>query len=425
MNATLKRIGALAIASALSLTLAACSGSQDAAGSGGPVELTFWHGYTEADGDVLEQLVDDFNAAQDEVTVRTEIKPWAVINDTLLTALSAGDGPDVVAMPAERLPVYAEKGALANLDEFYGAAGSNTAQLNPGAVEMVTVDGSHYGVPTGFVPLAMFYNRKLFAEAGIGEPPATWEDWIETARELTVDKNGDGKPEQYGVAIPDHATVANGVWPTLFYGNGGQIVEDGTTAVIDSPENAETLTLWRDAILEDQISPTGLDGIGGDGLFSSGKAAMHLGGPWMASISEENNIDYGIAPVPAGPVEQVASAIGVSMAVTDQGDEDKQAAAEEFFTFFLDEERSVEWSLGSGWPPLRTDVPASAVSENPVVAALTEQSELGRPLLPGVVDSTDVLAAVDELTQRVMADEDVEDLLAEAQSSIQSTLDDQ
>ena len=70
-------------------------------------------------------------------------------------------------------------------------------------------------------------------------------------------------------------------------------------------------------------------------------------------------------------------------------------------------------------------MPASAVSENPVVAALTEQSDLGRPLLPGVVNSTDVLAAVDELTQRVMADEDIEELLAEAQSSIQSTLDDQ
>jgi len=425
MNATLKRTLAVAAAGGLSLSLAACAESGEADSSDGRVELTFWHGYTEADGDVLEQLVSDFNASQDEVTINTEIKPWAVIDDTLLTALSAGDGPDVVAMPAERLPVYAEKGALTDLDDFYGAEGSNTAELNPGAVEMVTVDGSRYGVPTGFVPLAMFFNKELFAKAGIDEAPATWDEWIETARDLTVDENGDGKPEQYGLALPDHATVANGVWPTLFYGNGGLIVEDGTTAVIDSQENAQTLTTWRDAIVEDQISPTGLDGIAGDGLFSSGKAAMYLGGPWMASISEENNIDYGIAPVPAGPVDQAASAIGVSMAVTDQGDEDKQAAAEQFFTFFLDLDRSAEWSLGSGWPPLRTDVPASAVSENPVVAALTEQSELGRPLLPGVVNSTDVLAAVDELTQRAMAGEDIDDLLAEAQNSIQSTLDDQ
>lgn len=240
-----------------------------------------------------------------------------------------------------------------------------------------------------------------------------------------MDENGDGTPEQYGLAMPDHATVANGVWPTLFYGNGGDIVENGTTAVIDSPENAETLQTWYDAMVQDKVSPTGLDGIGGDGLFSSGKAAMYLGGPWMASISVENNIDYGIAAVPAGPEAQAASAIGVSMAITDQADTAKQAAAQEFFAYFLGRDQSVAWSLGSGWPPLRTDVTADEVAENDVVAALTEQAPFGRALLPGVINSVDVLAAVDELTQRAMAGEDISSLLADAQSSIQATLDNQ
>ncbi len=64
------------------------------------------------------------------------------------------------------------------------------------------------------------------------------------------------------------------------------------------------------------------------------------------------------------------------------------------------------------------------MDENPVVAALTEQAELGRPLLPGVVNSTDVLTAVDDLTQRAMAGEPVDDLLAQAQTAIQAALDD-
>jgi len=425
MNRTMMRTLAGVTAGVLSLTLAACSQSDDSGSSDGRVTVTFWHGYTEADGDVLQQIIDEFNASQATVTVKTEVKPWDVIDDTLLTSLSADEGPDVVAMPAERLPVYADKGAFASLDDFYDDPASNTAELNPGAVDMVTVDGTRYGVPTGFVPLAMFYNKALFEKAGIDAPPATWDDWIADAKQLTVDTDGDGKPEQYGVAIPDHATVANGVWPSLFYGNGGDVVQDGTTAVIDSPENAQTLTTWRDAIVNDHISPTGLDGIKGDGLFSSGKAAMYLGGPWMASIAAENKLDYGIAPVPAGPVTQAASAIGVSMAITDHGDDDAQHAAEDFFSYFLDKQNCVEWSLGSGWPPLRTDVPASDVSDNPVVAALTEQAALGRPLLPGVINSTDVLTAVDELTQQVMAGGDIDELLAAAQSSIQSTLDDQ
>ena len=373
----------------VSLGLAACSSSSTPGSDDGPVKLTFWHGYTEADGDVLNQLVADFNASHPDVVISTEVNPWSVIDDTFLPALSADNGPEIVAMPAERLPVYATRGAFADLDDYYAAAGSPAAEMNAGAAEMVTVDGTRYGIPTGFVPLTMFYNKTLFAAAGITDIPTTWDEWVTTAKALTVDADGNGTPEQYGLVLPDHETVANGVWPTLFLGNGGEIVADGA-ALVDSPANAETLAYWYDAIVNDKISPTGLDGIGGDGLFSSGRVGMYLGGPWMASISTENNIDYGIAPIPAGPKAQAASAIGVAMAGTKQADTAQQAAAQEFFTYFLEREQSITWSQGSGWPPLRTDITADEVGENPVVAQLTEQAQLGRPLLPGVANSADV-----------------------------------
>ncbi|MBU4335207.1 MAG: ABC transporter substrate-binding protein [Actinobacteria bacterium] len=423
-------LAAGALLAIVALALAGCSGSSspDATGtsgaSGGTVELTFWHGYTEADGDVLNQIVADFNDSQEAVHIVTEVNPWDVIDDTLLPSLSAGNGPDIVAMPAERLPVYAAKGAFVALDDFYDDAANNATELNAGAVEMVTVDGTKYGVPTGFVPLALYYNKALFDAAGLSEPPATWQEWVDTATALTVDANGDGTPEQYGVVLPDHSTVANGLWPSLFYGNGGEIVADGE-AVVDSPENAETLAFWRDAIVDDAISPTGADGIGADELFSSGKAAMTVGGPWMTSIAEENGIDLGIAAIPAGPEAQAASAIGISMAITEQDDPEVQAAAEQFFAYFFNDENSIAWSLGSGWPPLRTDIPADAVAENPTVAALTPMAEFGRALLPGVVNTTDVLTAVDELTQRAMAGEDIATLLAEAQDKVEAALADQ
>src|SRR4051794_21067853 len=262
-----RSMGVLWAAGLLAASLAACSSSSSDGGkSEGPVKLTFWHGYTEADGKVLDQIVEEFNASQNHVKVSTQIKPWDVIDDPLLPALSAKNGPEIVAMPAERLPVYADKGAFASLKDFYADDGSNTSALNTGAVDMVTVDGTPYGVPTGFVPLALFYNKALFTKAGITSAPATWDEWVADAKKLTVDDNGDGKPEQYGVALPDHATVANGLWPTLFYGNGGQIVENGKTAVIDSPENAKTIEFWRKAIVDDKISPTGLDGIKSDQL---------------------------------------------------------------------------------------------------------------------------------------------------------------
>ncbi len=414
----------LTVVAAASLALTSCSGGGASGESkdGAKAELTFWHGYTEADGKVLNKIVDDFNASQNEVSIKVQTNPWSVIDDTLLPALSSGKGPDIVAMPAERLPVYADKGAFVQLDDFYKNPSSNLDKLIPAAADMETVNGHKYGVPSGFVPLAMFYNKSLFAKAGITTPPTTWDEWIAAAKKLTVDENNDGTPEQYGLGLPDHATVANGVWPSLFYGNGGNVVKDGK-AVVDSPENAQTLKTWVDAIRNDKISPAGLDGIAGDKLFSSGKAAMYLGGPWMSSIATENKIDYGIAAVPAGPKDQAASAIGISMGITTQKDEAKAAAAQKFFTYFLQKEQATAWSLGSGWPPLRSDIPASDVAANPVVEALTKQSEFGRPLLPGVVNSTDVLTAVDKLTQRAVAGENIQDLLKETQASVQKIVD--
>jgi len=415
-----KMLATLAVAAGASLALAGCSTSPGS-GDSGPVTLTFWHGYTEADGKVLDSIVDDFNKSQDKITIKTTTKTWAVIGDTLLPALSAKKGPDIVAMPAETLPVYASKGAFAKLDDFYESSATKSASLRPAAVEMEKVEGSYYGVPTGFVPLSVIYNKALFEKAGITQFPKTWDEWVADAKKLTVDENGDGTPEQYGLALPDHATVGNGVWASLFYGNGGKIV-DGSKSVLDSSENAETLSYWAKAVTADKISPTGLDGVASDKLFSSGKAAMEIGGPWMAGVATDNKIDYGIAGIPAGPKGAAASAIGISAAVTAQADSAKKAAAEKFFDYFFTKKVATKWSLGSGWPPLRTDIPSSDVSSNPVVASLTDLVGDARPLLPGVANSTDVLSAVDEATQKALAGGDPAALLKSASAQVQQAL---
>ncbi len=421
MKNTVATLAVVTLGAALALT--GCSGATSSAStaSAGPVNLTFWHGYTEADGKVLDKIVQDFNASQSGVKITTTTKTWAVIGDTLLPALSAKQGPDIVALPAENLPVYAAKGAFAKLDDFYSSATTKSASLNPNAVEMEKVNGSYYGVPTGFVPLSVIYNKALFAKAGITTFPTTWDEWVADAKKLTVDQNGDGTPEQYGLALPDHATVGNGVWASLFYGNGGALV-DGTKSVVDSDANVQTLTYWAKAGTQDKISPTGLDGVASDKLFSSGKAAMEIGGPWMASVATENKIDYGIAGIPAGPKGQGASAIGISAAVTAQAGAAKKAAAEKFFDYLFSKDVATQWSLGSGWPPLRTDIPSSAVSSNPVVASLTEIAGTAKPLLPGVATSSDILKSVDEATQKALAGGDPAALLKTASAAVQQSL---
>lgn len=413
-------VAALTVAAALTIT--ACSPSEGPGDSGdGPIQLEFWHGYTEADGKVLDQLVADFNESQTEVEITSLTKPWGTILDTALPALTAKEGPQILALPPENIPTYASRGALLPLDDWYEDPNSGASTLNPQATTIGLADGERYSVPLSFTPLAMFYNKGLFEAAG-EDVPTSWDEWVKTATALTVDENGDGTPEQYGLALQDNATVGNGVWVSLLKSGGGDVVTDDGTVVVDSPENVATLEYWAAAVRDHKISPTGLTGVDGDELFKAGKAAMTFGGPWMASIAQESNIDYGIAPLPAGPAGIKASALAVGITLTSQSSEAEQAAAKKFFTWFYQPENMVTWSLASGWPPLTTDVAPSDVAENPVVAALTEQSQYGVALLPGVIPQADILRELDTATQKALTGEDPATLLQTAQAEMTATL---
>lgn len=137
----------------------------------------------------------------------------------------------------ENIPVYASQGALLPLDDWYDAADSGASTLNEQAVATGIVDGERYGAPLSFTPLAMFYNKALFDAAGVAVP-TTWDEWVAAAKELTVDDDGDGTPEQYGLALADHATVGNGVWMSLFKSGGGDVVTADGEVVVDSPRTS-------------------------------------------------------------------------------------------------------------------------------------------------------------------------------------------
>lgn len=418
----MRRFLAVAMVGATAIALTACTGPSSPDDEGdGTISIDFWHGYTEADGEVLDSLVEEFNASQDAIEITTSTKPWATILDTVLPALTSGTGPQLLALPPENIPVYASQGALQPLDEWYDAAEGGAAALSEQAVATGTVEGERFGAPLSFTPLTMFYNTALFDAAGV-EVPTTWDEWVDTASTLTVDSDADGTPEQYGLALADHATVGNGVWVSLLQSGGGDVVTPDGEVVVDSPENLATLEFWADAILKRKISPTGLTGVDTDGLFSSGKAAMTLAGPWMATVAESSGIEYGIAPLPAGPDGIKASALAVDLTVTSQASDAEREAIGEFLDWFYEKDNMVTWSLASGWPPLTTEVTAADVAENPVVSALTDQSQYGVALLPGVIPQTDILTELDAVTQKTLTGDDPAPLLSDAQTTMTATL---
>lgn len=426
---------AIALAAGLSLTLAACAGQGSGEGSGGgasddgsPTRLVLWHGMTGPDGPAVQQIIDDFNASQDEVVVEPNVMPWDVLYQKVLTSLSSNDGPQIVAMSASNVPQYATKGALASLDDFYADdTYLDTSVLPEAARGAAVVDGTAYGVPLNIAPMMLYWNKDLFAAAGLDpeQPPATWDEFAEMAEALTVDENGDGKPEQYAAAFADHATVP--IYQMLLWGTGGGVVSaDARTAILDSPESLEALEFWVDQVRERQVSPIGLSGADADKLFQTGKAAMQIVGPWMTTAFDEAGLDYGLAAPPAGPEAQVTLLDVVTFTVNAKVDDAQAEAAREFFAYWNSVESQTTWADGSGFPPTRTDIPAADLAnEYSAIFGDPELLENSQVYLAGVPNSGSITDSIFyPALQRVLnGDGDLTEVFTQASADIQAAID--
>jgi ABC-type glycerol-3-phosphate transport system substrate-binding protein len=424
------RRGLAAVALAGMLSLAGCAGQGQDSGEGdsgsGPVTLKFWNGFTGPDRPAVEEIVKRFNDSQDQVTIQMEIMPWDVFFSKLLPSLTSGTGPDIAAMDTAQVPQYAVKKALKPLDDYYSQQGTEADKLIPAAVEGATFAGTKYSVPMNFTTLLLYWNKDMFKEAGLDpeKPPANWQEFADYAKKLTKDTNGDGKPEQYGLAIADHATIP--MWPILFWqGGGGVVSEDGKTATLGDPATIEAASYWVDLVRQDKIAPIGLGGADADKLFQSKKAAMEIVGPWMTTGFKDAGIDFGLAMPPAGPQAEVTLGTSVGFTVNARADQAKTAGAYEFFKFWNSKESQVYWSVNSGFPPNRTDISASELSENPYVAAFGEPADKSRFYLANVQEFQKVNDTIfTPALQRVLNGKaTVQDAFPKADADIQAVLD--
>lgn len=418
--------------SAAVLALAGCTG-QGSGGGGddtnadGKVVLDFWNGFTGPDGPALQQVVDDFNASQDEIEVKTNIMPWDTLYQKVLTSVASNDGPDIIAMSATRMPQFASEGLFMPLDDYYDDAANESDALTAAAVEASMFEGQNYGVPVNFTPMMMYYNKDLFTAAGLDPeaPPTTWDEFAAMVPQLTVDENGDGKPEQYAIALADHETVP--IFPSLLWGTGGSIVsDDGTTSTLGDAESIEALDTWVSLVREQKAAPVGLNGADADKLFQTGKAAIEIVGPWMTTGFDEAGLNYGLAKPFAGPTADAVLADVVAMGLPANASEDVKNAAYEFFAYWNSVEGQTTWSNGSGFPPTRSDV-ADKVTESPYPAIFgaTDVADSAKILMPGVAAGGPILETVftPALQRALNGEGTVEDIFTEASTQVQAELD--
>ena len=248
------------------------------------------------------------------------------IHDQYLADMAAGTLADVFMLEIGVVASFLEAGRLMNMmpylrrSEVPGGSFEDFAEST--MRRWITSPGFLSGIPAHNTYIALYYRKSLFDEAGIPYPDATdwtWDEWLDIARALTKDTDGDGEVDQWGWGLLN--------WPPsyvpLFWANGGATIDPETNQVLgilNSPENAETIEFLL-SLAEYSPKADTLEGLGGGwGVFQSGKVATWLNGTWMATpfITMGINDDVGVAmlPHPEGR-DPVTVSYGTSYAAPD------------------------------------------------------------------------------------------------------------
>jgi multiple sugar transport system substrate-binding protein len=368
------------------LALAACSGSPSTSASGGKVDLTVWTGFTGGDRPGYAQIVTDFNASHPNIHVTMTVQPWDTIQQKLPSAWLTGQGPDLATPSSDPNAVaqYVKTNSVLPITNTGpGSTQINVDKLAPGTVKEFTYNNKLYAVPANFATLSLYYNKKAFAAAGISGPPTTVAEFAADAKKLTIG----GGQTQYGLALADNQTIQ--MWPILQWLEGGDIVDSKNCSVVQTAAGQKSLKTWSDMVVNDKISPVGLTGAEADSLFSAGKAAMEINGPWAAPGYKSAGIDLGIATIPVGVNGKVT--LGATAPLSISAKTKYPAQAQEFLAYWTSKSVQQKFSLSTGFPPLRTDLSDDPkLKTDPVVSVFAAQVPDSRLYLPGVPNATQV-----------------------------------
>jgi ABC-type glycerol-3-phosphate transport system substrate-binding protein len=383
-----KVLAAVAATSAAALLAAGCSGSAGAGqSSDGVVQLSMLTGFTGPDEPSYQALIKEFNATHPKIQVTMTVEPWATVGEKLPASWATGQGPDLATPSSDPGSIfnYIKTNSVLDLTQAVGTGASqiDTAAFPAPVKSAFTVNGKLYAVPANLATLVLYYNKDLFTRAGISGPPTTEAAFIADAKKLTVSSGG--KVSQYGLSLADNNTIQ--MWPILQWMSGGDILGPNNCAAISDPASVAALTQWSQLVSQNHISPVGQSGADADTLFSSGKAAMEINGPWAAAGYKSAGINLGIAEVPVGSAGPVTLASTVPLMV--ERTTPHAAQAEEFLAWYTSKTAQEKFSQVSGFPPSRTDL-ISAVSGDATVSVFAAALPHARLYLAGQPNATQI-----------------------------------
>lgn len=262
-------------------------------------KITFWSMQQSA-ADLKtrqEKALKDFQA-QNNIQVELTVFPYSELQDKLVTAMGAGQGPDILLIDQIWVAQYATAGFIGSIDDLMAGSSLKASDFFPGAWGAAHFQGKQYAVPFDVgVWALMYYNKDIFKAAGLDpeKPPVTWDDFYNVGKKLT-------KGSQYGTAVwVGTGDAVQCVTDALVNSNGGKVVDDtGKKSLLNQPPAVQAFDYYKKL---STISPPGTVGRGEEDsfkLFTAGQVAMFLYGEWGQDTIAVRapNLNYGMALFP-------------------------------------------------------------------------------------------------------------------------------
>ncbi|MET9654231.1 extracellular solute-binding protein [Streptomyces sp. JL2001] len=411
----MRRIRAAAVGAvtlSLVLTAAACGGSTGGSGSDKqPKTLTYWASNQgasiEVDKKVLQPELDRFEK-QTGIKVKLEVVPWADLLNRILTAATSGQGPDVLNIGNTWSASLQSTGALLPWDakNFEAIGGKDRfVESALGSTGVQAQDPA--AVPLYSMAYALYYNKKMFKDAGIEKPPATWDELIATGQKLTKD----GKAA-IGV---EGANLSNNIHQVFVLGkqHGADFFTADGKADFTSDSAVAAVKQYVDLMATHKIvAPGNAEYAQNQSLsdFAKDKTAMVLWQTASATFKAQgmNDDEWGVAPAPVpsgepGAGKQTNSMVaGINLAVFKNTK--NLDGAMKFVKFMTsdEEQKTLNKAYGS-IPPVKTAQQDPAFSD-PALAVLRDTLATSASALPQVPEESQFETVVGTAVKELFAD---------------------
>lgn len=303
----------LSLLAVIAMILVGCgNGSNSNSGSSGSnkVTINWWHiSTTDPLLTAWQNLANQYMQSHPNVTIKITVIANDPFKTKLNTAMQAGTPPDIFqSWGGGVLQQYAQAGLLKDITpELQSGGWINT--FSPAALSLYSYQGKYYGVPWDVGAVGFWYNKSLFAKAGITQTPATWDDFVNVIKKLKA------------AGITPIALGEKDKWPGAFYWEyfavrlGGKAEFEKAYSrqggSFTDPAFVQAGTYLQQLVALHPFE-NGFLGAGYDSderaLMGNGQAAMELMGQWApsndaASASDKKGPDFGFFPFPTLPNE--------------------------------------------------------------------------------------------------------------------------